>query len=117
MVGGDDAVDRVAEKDDCAARCEKWQHGRQIEVAPDQPAYCDTLGWALYGQGLYAPAVQYLQRAAADKGNAIWTYHLAMAYAKSGDLKRGRLTLQAALKQDPNVPEAKLAQEVIGHGN
>jgi hypothetical protein len=25
--------------------------------------------------------------------------------------------LQAALKQNPNVPEAKLAQEVLGQGN
>jgi tetratricopeptide (TPR) repeat protein len=89
---------------------------KAVEIAPDRPAYYDTLGWALYRKGLYAAAVQYLQRAAGDKdkGDAVWTYHLAMAYAKSGDLARGRRTLQAALKQNSNVPEARLAQEVIG---
>jgi tetratricopeptide (TPR) repeat protein len=90
---------------------------KAVEMAPDRPAYCDTLGWALYRKGLYAAAVQYLQRAAGVKGEAVWTYHLAMAYARSGDLARGRHTLQAALKQNPNVPEAKLAREMIGQGN
>jgi hypothetical protein len=32
-----------------------------------------------------------------------------MAYAKAGDLQRGRSTLDAALKVNPNVPEAKAA--------
>ena len=87
-------------------------------MVPDRPAYCDTLGWALYRKGLYSASIQYLQRAAAsDKGDAVWMYHLAMAYAKSGDLARGRRTLQAALKLDPNVSEAKQAQEVLGQGN
>ena len=90
---------------------------KAVEMAPDRPAYCDTLGWALYRKGLYSAAIQYLQRAAGDKGNAVWMYHLAMAYAKSGDMTRGRNTLQAALKQDPNIPEAKLAKEVVGWTN
>jgi Tfp pilus assembly protein PilF len=86
---------------------------RAVELAPDKPAYCDTLGWALYQKGLYSSAVPYLQRASANPESVVWKYHLAMAYAKSGDLKRGRTTLEAALKADPNVPEAKIAQEVI----
>jgi hypothetical protein len=36
-----------------------------------------------------------------------------MAYAKSGDINRGRTTLQAALKLNPHAPEAKLAKEVV----
>jgi len=91
---------------------------KAVALAPDRPAYSDTLGWALYRKGLYAPAIQYLQRAAADKkADAVWTYHLAMAYAKSGDVPNSRRTLQAALKQNPQVPEAKLAQELIRLGN
>jgi tetratricopeptide (TPR) repeat protein len=91
---------------------------KAVALAPDRPAYSDTLGWALYSKGLYAPAIQYLQRAAGDKkADAVWTYHLAMAYAKSGDLPNSRRTLQAALKQNPHVPEAKLAQELIRMGN
>lgn len=86
-------------------------------MAPDRPAYSDTLGWALYRKGLYTSAIQYLKRAAIDKTDPVWTYHLAMAYAKSGDLASGRRTLRVALQQDPHVPEAELAQQMIGKGN
>jgi hypothetical protein len=37
-----------------------------------------------------------------------------MAYAKTGDSKRGRTTLEAALKLNANSPEAKMAREVVG---
>lgn len=90
---------------------------KALELVPNHPAYCDTLGWALYRKGMYSAAVPYLQRAAADKSDAVWAYHLAMAYAKAGDLTRGRSTLQAAMKLDPNLPEAKLAEQVIRRGN
>jgi tetratricopeptide (TPR) repeat protein len=90
---------------------------RAVELAPDRPAYCDTLGWVLYRKGLYSSAVTYLERAAKDNSDPVWAYHLAMAYAKSGDVTRGRRTLQAALKQNPNLPEANLAQEIVGRGN
>jgi hypothetical protein len=40
-------------------------------------------------------------------------YHLAMAYAKAGDISRGRSTLLAALAINPNLPEAKLARQVV----
>jgi tetratricopeptide (TPR) repeat protein len=86
---------------------------RAVEMVPDRPAYCDTLGWVLYRKGLYSQAIQYLQRAADDKSRPAWTYHLAMAFAKSGDLARGRTIFQTAWKQDPNSPLAKQAQDVI----
>jgi Flp pilus assembly protein TadD len=59
-------------------------------------------------------AVSELERAVLKGNDPVWKYHLAMAYAKAGDLNRGRATLQAALKLNPNIPEAKLAQEVLG---
>ena len=37
-----------------------------------------------------------------------------MAYAKTGDAERGRAILAAALKKNPNVPEAKMARDVVG---
>jgi len=43
----------------------------------------------------------------------LWKYHLAMAYAKAGNLSRARATLQVALKQNPNLAEAKTAQDVL----
>jgi tetratricopeptide (TPR) repeat protein len=86
------------------------------ELAPGDPAYSDTLGWILYRKGLYPMAVSELERAAAKGGNAVWKYHLAMAYAKAGDLNRGRTTLNAALKVNPNIPEAKMAQQLLETG-
>jgi hypothetical protein len=37
-----------------------------------------------------------------------------MAYAKIGDQKRSRSTLEAALKLDAKLPEAKIAQDMVG---
>ena len=85
-----------------------------VELAPTQAAYCDTLGWILYRKGLYTSAIPYLERASADSGSVVWKYHLAMAYAKAGDRKRGRNLLDVALKANSKVPEAKIAQDVIG---
>jgi tetratricopeptide (TPR) repeat protein len=84
------------------------------ELAPNDPAYSDTLGWILYRKGLYPSAVTELERAVSKQGDPVWKYHLAMAYAKAGDVTRGRSTLRAALKQNPNLPEAKAAQEILG---
>jgi tetratricopeptide (TPR) repeat protein len=80
---------------------------------PGKTAYEDTLGWALYRKGLYDVAVPHLEQAAAQKGSAVPKYHLAMAYAKSGDRTRGRTALDAALKLNPNLPEAKMAKQVV----
>jgi tetratricopeptide (TPR) repeat protein len=90
---------------------------RAQELAPDDPYIADTLGWILYQKGLYPLAVKHLERAASPDGNAISKYHLAMAYAKSGNLKHARATLDVALKQSPNVPEAKMAAAVVGQSN
>ena len=84
------------------------------ELAPDNPELADTLGWVLYRKGLYREALPQLERAASQSPNAVWKYHLAMAYAKFGDQKRGRAALDAALKLNPNVPEAKMAQALLG---
>jgi len=36
-----------------------------------------------------------------------------MTYWRAGDQKRGQQTQEAALKLDPNRPEAKLAQDLL----
>ena len=87
---------------------------KAVELAPERPAYCDTLGWVLYKKGLYASAIPYLERASAHPEDVVWKYHLAMAYAKAGNSQRGRTMLDAALKLNPRVPEAKLAKDVVG---
>lgn len=86
---------------------------RAVELQPGKMAYRDTLGWALYRKGLYAVALPHLEQAASQKGSAVPQYHLAMAYTKSGDRMRGRTALEAALKLNPNLPEAKMAKQVV----
>ncbi len=87
---------------------------KAVELAPERPAYCDTLGWILYRKGVYGSAVKYLEKADSHSANAVWKYHLAMAYAKAGERNRGRATLQAALQLNSKVPEARIAQDVVG---
>lgn len=85
-----------------------------VELAPTHPAYSDTLGWILYRKGLYRAAIPYLERASSNPTNVVWKYHLAMAYAKAGDVVKGRSTMASALRSNANVPEAKMALEVVG---
>jgi Tfp pilus assembly protein PilF len=84
------------------------------ELAPDNPAVDDTLGWTYFQKGLYTLAVAHLEGATAKEGTARRKYHLAMAYLKAGDPKRGRQTFDAAWKMDPNLPEAQAARQVLG---
>ncbi len=83
------------------------------ELAPETAEYSDTLGWVFYHQGLYPSAVRELERAAAKTNDVTLKYHLAMAYAKAGDWKRGHATLESALRENSNLPEAKSAQQVV----
>jgi len=87
---------------------------RAVELRPGKVSYEDTLGWVLYRKGLYTVAVPHLEQAAAQKGSVVPKYHLAMAYAKSGERTRSRTVLDAALKLNPNVPEAQMAKQVVG---
>jgi len=85
------------------------------ELAPDDPDVADTLGWILYQKGLYPSAVEQLKSAVASgRSNPIWQYHLAMAYAKNGDLPHAQDALAVALKQNPGLPESRMAIQVVG---
>ena len=87
------------------------------EIAPDNAAVDDTLGWTYFQKGLYTLAVTHLEDAIARDGTARRRYHLAMAYLKAGNPQRGRQTLEAALKMDPNLPEAQAARQVFAGGS
>lgn len=83
------------------------------ELAPQDPAVDDTLGWTYYRKGLYSMAVRHLEASIAQKKTARRLFHLSMAYTMSGDLARGRASLDAALHLDRNLPEAALATQVL----
>jgi Tfp pilus assembly protein PilF len=90
---------------------------RAAELSPNRPEVNDTLGWALYHKGVYRSAIKYLEASTGAEKKPIRMYHLAMAYFKAGDRVRGRQTLDAALRIDPALPEAKMAEAVAKEGS
>ena len=87
---------------------------RAKELAPENPAVDNTLGWAFYHKGLYGSAVQHLERAASGRNaTALRKYHLAMAYWKAGEAAKARAALADARRLDPRLPELKAAEEMM----
>ena len=85
---------------------------RAKELAPAESSVSDTLGWVLYQKGLYSAAVQQLE--AASKGpNPVAKYHLAMAYAKTGNRAGAAGMFAQAKKLAPAMPEARQAEELL----
>jgi tetratricopeptide (TPR) repeat protein len=81
------------------------QHAQQL--APDNPVFNDTLGWAYFRKGDYPSALSYLSRIAGKETSAEQKYHLAIAYIKTGNAAKGQQLLQAALKADPKLAETQ----------
>jgi tetratricopeptide (TPR) repeat protein len=86
---------------------------RAKELAPDDPAADDTLGWIFCRKGIYQRALTHLQSASAKSDSAIPKYHLAIAYFRLGDMSRGRRALATAQSVDPNAAEAVLAKQAM----
>jgi tetratricopeptide (TPR) repeat protein len=76
---------------------------RAGELAPDNPAVQDTLGWVYYRNGIYDSAVGYLKNAVAKQGTPQRKYHLGLALLKSGQRDEGQTILNAALSADPTL--------------
>ena len=96
---------------------EALKYAQQVkELAPDNKGVDDTIGWIMFRKGLYRSAVKYLESAAAGQADPVVRYHLGMAYLKVGD-KRGEPTLRAALKSAPDLPEARMAEQLLGTGD
>lgn len=86
---------------------------RAKELAPKSAAVDDTIGWIYFRMGVYHSALRHLEDAVAREGTPVRNYHLAMAYYKTGDAGRARQSLLAALRQNPNLPEAKAAAAML----
>ncbi|HTT63546.1 MAG TPA: tetratricopeptide repeat protein [Bryobacteraceae bacterium] len=92
---------------------EALKYAQQVkELAPDNKGVDDTIGWIMYRQGLYRSAVKYLESAAQGQADPVVRYHLGMAYLKLGD-RRGEPALRAALKAAPDLPEARMAKQLL----
>ena len=73
------------------------------DLAPDNAAEEDTLGWIYYRKALYDTAATYLETAVAKEPTPRREFHLAMPYLKSSKRDLGEKTLQLALHQDPKL--------------
>ena len=81
------------------------------QLAPDNPAILDTLGWMLVEQGNTTRGLPLLQKAAsaAPETTAI-RYHYVLGLVKSGDKAKARKELEQILatgKAFPQIEEAK----------
>jgi Flp pilus assembly protein TadD len=63
----------------------------------------DTLGWIYYKKGLASLAVGSLKNSVTSQpDNPMYLYHLGMAYARNGEKKNARDTLEKALRVGQN---------------
>jgi len=86
---------------------------KAVQLAPQAAAVEDTLGWVLYRKGLYSMAIPHLEKATKTDPTARRDCHLAMAYFNLGNSQKGTQYLEDAVRKDPNVPEIKMAQQVL----
>ena len=101
------------------------EHGGDVNVAltlaqtakqqlPHSPVTTDALGWAYYKIGSTDSAVAELKDCVMkEPNNALFQYHLGMAYVASGHLDVARTYLQKALKDFPNFPDAATAKSTL----
>ncbi len=81
---------------------------------PNSPEVSDTLGWIYYKKGQGSLAVAALREAVARQPqNAVYHYHLGLAYAKTGARALARSSLEQALKISPTFEGAEDARAVL----
>jgi putative PEP-CTERM system TPR-repeat lipoprotein len=100
-------------------------HGGNLDVAlqlaqtakrklPDTAEVNDTLGFIYYKKNLPALAIPPLRASAEkDPNNAMYHYHLGLAYARAGDNPQALQSLNRALSLAPNFDGAQDARTVL----
>ena len=101
------------------------EHGGDINVAvslarmvkqrmPNSPNAADTLGWAYYKLGSPESAVAQLKECAQkNPTNPTYQFHLGMAYLAARQFGLAERSLQKALQDDPNFPDAASAKAAL----
>jgi tetratricopeptide (TPR) repeat protein len=101
------------------------QQGGNVDVAfamaqtarrqlPDNPNAADTLGWAFYNKHVYTSALNLFKEAVKkEPNNALFNYHLGLAYAKSGQAALARQQLDRLVKIKPNFPDVEELRRAV----
>ncbi|MDP2031692.1 MAG: PEP-CTERM system TPR-repeat protein PrsT [Thiobacillus sp.] len=85
-----------------------------LKLAPNNPAVMDTLGWILVQQKQTARGIKLLQQALTKSPDAAEIqYHLAAAYAQSGDVVRARGELERLLANGLAFPQEVDARALL----
>ncbi len=85
-----------------------------FKLAPDNPSVMDTLGWILVQQGQIARGLKLLQQALSKKPDAAEIqWHLAAAWAKSGDRVRAKSELERLLGSGQAFPQEAEARTLL----
>jgi tetratricopeptide (TPR) repeat protein len=81
---------------------------------PDQPDVNDTLGWIYTKKGLPELAIPILL-ASIEKNpnNAAYHFHLGVAYSKTGNREKARMSLERAIKLGGDSPEGRDASKLL----
>jgi Flp pilus assembly protein TadD len=81
---------------------------------PDSNAVADTLARVYYKRGAFRSAIELLRDIVRDEPtNALYFYHLGMAYYQNGDRNLAMETLTQALELDPDIPQASEIRSVL----
>jgi tetratricopeptide (TPR) repeat protein len=99
----------------------KEQLDRALQLAkaargqlPQNAEVADTLGWVYVQREMLALGISTLEEAVRlEPTNALYAYHLGVAYAKNGDDAKARKSLEAALKLRPDFERASDARSIL----
>ena len=81
---------------------------------PGHPEIQDTLGLIYLRRLDLGQAVRrFEQSVAVSPENPIYHYHLGLAYSKTGDKERARRALEAALKLQPDLGDARQVLDTL----
>lgn len=87
---------------------------KSTSLKPGSPAYADTYGWLLIGQGQAARGVELLQKAfALAPTSPDIHYHYAAALVKAGEKEKGRRELQRLLATGKKFAEESAARKLL----
>ncbi len=86
---------------------------KAYDLAPNQPAITDTLGWILIQQKQVNRGLDLLQAAVSQSDAPIIRYHFAVALDKAGRGREARKELEQLLQSNSNFSEVTAARTLL----